>query len=199
MEKYRNNGNKSKNKERNAEGSRFYILEKEVNEQDETDFQKEANSELNMSTTGSARLGGADRMKGRRPSVQVSEKQIMRNNAVSTSKNNENKNKEKITEAPGRGMGYKQHNRAGAAEEHVVVRGEKNGEIIIEERVMNEGMEQASYGLPKINIYEHFSDPPYTRGIDVEGVDMDYEEFPGDDVRMHEVVPCMHADVVMHD
>lgn len=80
-------------------------------------------------------------------------------------------------------------NRAAAEEEYIVVRGEKNGEVITSERISNIMEEQVFLGMPEMMCQQHHSNPP----LNEREIDLNFtvnENNLYDDESMHEEVLC---------
>lgn len=105
--------------------------------------------------------------------------------------------KEKDTGTSGIGVETKKYNKAGLVEEHIVVRGEKNGEVITEERVTNLEDEHMMHGLPDLNMEEYFSDLPNRTKKGLDDLLMVCEKVQSDEACMQDFEECINADIVM--
>lgn len=92
-------------------------------------------------------------------------------------------------------LGARQYNKAGAAEEHVVVRGEKNGDIITATRVSSQGLGVLAQGIPELEMDEHYNDPPTMMTDRNFASMMDCENDHGGDTSMHAYSAGVHGDV----
>lgn len=88
-------------------------------------------------------------------------------------------------------QGTRPYNKAGAADEHTVVRGKDNGAVITAVTVSNHEAEEREEGDITMNSCAHFNDPPRLDNLD---------ESEQDIALYQEHVACMNADAVdMHE
>lgn len=154
-----NGRERKENKEGVTGGSRFIILSEENQEEVEEELTSE---EMWANRVNGGELNGPAsnvKSKGKRTAVQVNEKQVLGNNEASK------KTSDGLREARGKDKEEQNKsrigpNRAAAAEEHVVIHGKNNGEIITEVRVSNHEERGIMHGIPELDAYGHFSDPP---------------------------------------
>lgn len=146
-------------KEKTTGGSRFDILSENIQEEEEEELTSE---EIWANRVNEENINGPTKnykSKGKRPVIQVNEKQIRDKNeasersqtGLSILNDKENETNNKARRGP---------NRAAAAEEHVVVHGEREGEIIKAMRVSNQEEGGILHGIPEFEAGDHHSDPP---------------------------------------
>nr|GMC82869.1 uncharacterized protein LOC109162703 [Ipomoea batatas] len=156
-------GNQGSNGKKNMDtlgGSRFEALQE--NDQEEVNCVEEENIMHEPESSPNNTRGNIQPIssKGKRPSVQVNEKQILNEKAEKYSgqtSNAANTSRGEKSSYSKRGYGG---NKAGAAERHIVVRGEKYGKVSVATVVENEFETQRQEGLNEMVLLEHHEDPP---------------------------------------
>nr|GMD86277.1 ribonuclease H [Ipomoea batatas] len=141
-------------------GSRFEALQE--NDQEEVNCVEEENIMHEPESSPNNTRGNMQPIssKGKRPSVQVNEKQILNEKAEKYSgqtSNAANTSRGEKSSYSKRGYGG---NKAGAAERHIVVRGEKFGKVSVATVVENEFETQRQEGFNEMVLLEHHEDPP---------------------------------------
>nr|GMD85160.1 uncharacterized protein LOC109162703 [Ipomoea batatas] len=96
--------------------------------------------------------------KGKRPSVQISEKQI--NNEKNKSRYAENFKNAETHENTTASQSQSKSNQAAASDTHVVVRGRASDKYVHKEIINNEDEEPMMQGITELQSFEHHGDPP---------------------------------------
>lgn len=109
----------------------------------------------------------ANKTKGKRPAVQITEKQVMGSYVTGSSKMNGDNKEDKNGETLGHYQRNRHYNKAGAAEEHTVVRGEQNGTIIKVSLVSNQRAGEMVEEILEMNMGDHHNDPPRLEKNDI--------------------------------
>lgn len=193
MERIKSNGNKNRHKESGKVGSRYMVLGEDMHE----NYVREAQEETEMVVLEHNGLDKSDKTKGKRPAVQVNEKQIMGSYATSCSKSHTENMKKNNGEAAEQYQGKRVYHKAGALEEHTVVRGEQNGAIITATKVLNQDDGESAEGLAGMDMGDHHNDPPGFGFDDPDGQRMDFVSGQGTAACMHTLGEGMHEDVDM--
>lgn len=138
--------------------SRFDVLNEASLEDDEVDNEPTSEELWANKVNGEGNNGpkGTTKAKGKRPNVQINEKQIMGKKGPAYEEGNAQDENSGVRPVC-RTTQKKTVNRAAAAEDHVVVHGERNGAHVTSVRVTNS--EEAAV-LQCIPVLEHHSDPP---------------------------------------
>lgn len=163
-----NNGQEvKKSKESGNKGSRFVVLEEVNMEEQLRETIKEESWAKNRDNDAYSGPSKTTKNKSKRPTVQINEKQVSNENNNIAGKSNEN-NGEANGVKEVQGPRARTRNQAGAAEEHIVVRGEKHGAVITSTRILNHMESQLLHGIPDLYMQEHHNDPPHAeQGIDL--------------------------------
>lgn len=144
-------------------GSRFAALNEETGEEGQEQQIMEGdninNGVVSGEKVGFYELSKNNKTKGKRPAVQISEKQVMSTTNTNMSRKNGLTDREKEGRTT-QDQTSRMRNMAGAAEEHVVVYGKKNDTNITSVTVRNQGEDHRFQGIPDINMHEHHNDPP---------------------------------------
>lgn len=181
-----NNGQEERNqKESRGGGSRFTVLEEQAQEVQIEEPITEDNAEENNEMEYASGLIKNTKIKSRRPAVQINEKQVMELNKMTEDINDRDigRNNGGKLERSGR---HRTWNKAGAEEEHTVVRGENHGAIITTTRVSNSNDGHLLHGILEFTMQEHHDDPPH----DDMGMDSNFsvnENSLYEDVEVHGV------------
>nr|GMD97095.1 heat shock 70 kDa protein [Ipomoea batatas] len=165
-----NQGSNGQENMRPSGGSQFKALQED--DQDEINCVKEDNTmyEPKLSPENTRGNVQPNYSKGKRPSVQVNEKQILNEKAEKYSGHTNkvaNTSRGEKSSYSKKGQGG---NKAGAAERHTVVRGEKFGMISVATVVDNESKTQRQEGLNEMAFLEHHDDPPIANEEEIEVV-----------------------------
>lgn len=148
------------NVETHVAGSRYGILREEsVTEVEENGGEGRIATE----TTRERYVGSEskDRSRGRRPAVQVSEKQVMGEKGSGQAMSKETESLIVRSKDHGQPNRIKHANQAAAAEDHTVVRGENNGMNITKTVIRNNNNSLSiGHGIPEFAMDEHVNDPP---------------------------------------
>lgn len=152
-------------------GSRFATLEEETQEEIQEEQLVENGNIITGLVSGEKDVvhekSKNNKQKGKRPAVQISEKQVRNSSNINMSKKNGLNDSEKEVRAA-QNPNIHPRNKAGAAEEHVVVHGEKNGAKITTITVCNQEEDQGVRDIPDLTMQEHHNDPPFMEhGIDL--------------------------------
>lgn len=154
-----NDKERNENKERAMGGPRFNILSEENQEEAETGLTSE---EIWANRFNEENVNGPTwnfRSKGKRTAVQANEKKIMGTNEAYKKSSNGPEERNGQTKEDQRKV-RTGSNKAAAAEEHIVIHGENNGEVIMTVKVSNQEERGVLNGIPEFGSHSHHSDPP---------------------------------------
>lgn len=141
-------------------------------------------------------LNKAQRVRGKRPRIEIIEKQALEmqeNSGKKSSGLTRDNTSGKEAQIPKK----REPNKAAAGEEFTVVRDEKNGEVITSERVLSQVENQMLHGIPEIMYEEHHSDPPLNdREIDLNFTVNENNLYEDEDMHENELCGVMSLDMI---
>lgn len=185
MSGYHNDNNfGDKNNQSKASGSRFAVLEDEIlnGENFNVNMMEDQTENSECSPVRGSCLN--EKAKGKRPTVQVSAKQILGLNGSQPLRPMVEQNNEQQRRSAGYSRRETGGHKAAAAEEHIVVRGENHGAHIVTTTVRHIDNTTLTRNNAEDMMEEHHSDPP-RMGNSVEAEVVMEEALPqgqGDDI-----------------